>query len=361
MFYHFILPLQDSYSFLRLFQYITFRSIYAALFSLLFVLFFGRRMIEFLKSLKFREEVRALGPESHKSKSGTPTMGGIIIISAVLFSMFFWGNFNNFYLCLICGSFLILGMIGFADDYMKSVKKIKNGMPAKVKIVLLFGSSLIIAVVLYLYPSNSEVATQLYIPFLTKPLIDLSLLWILFAILVITGSSNAVNLTDGLDGLATGSVLIVTVTLGIMSYVTGHVKIAEYLGVPYVSAAAEITVFISALCGACLGFLWFNSNPAAVFMGDTGSLSLGGVIGIIAIMLKKEIFLFFVGGIFVIEVLSVILQVSSFKLRKKRIFKMAPIHHHFELSGIPEQKVVVRMWIVGIILSIIGLSTLKIL
>lgn len=318
-------------------------------------------MISFLKNLKFREEVRALGPESHKTKSGTPTMGGIIIISAVLFSMLFWGNFNNLYLSILCGSFLVLGMIGFTDDYMKSVKKIKNGMPAKMKFILLFGSSLIVAVLLYLYPSNQQAATQLYIPFFNKPLLDMSLLWIIFAVLVITGSSNAVNLTDGLDGLAAGSVLIVTVTLGIMSYVTGHVKIAEYLGIPYISAAAEITVFISALCGACLGFLWFNSNPASVFMGDTGSLSMGGVIGIIAVMLKKEIFLFFVGGIFVVEVMSVILQVSSFKLRKKRIFKMAPIHHHFELSGWPEQKVVVRMWIIGIILSIIGLSTLKIL
>lgn len=361
MFYHFILPLQDHLSFLRLFQYISFRSIYAALTGLLFVLFIGKPMIGFLQRLKFKEEIRELGPQSHKVKSGTPTMGGLIIISGILFSILLWGNFSSIYLLILIGSSILLGALGFADDYMKAVKKRKDGMPARIKFIMQISISLIAVLIIYYFPSNADHVTDLYIPFIADPVVDLSIIWIFFAVIVITGTSNAVNLTDGLDGLAVGSVLAVTITLGIMSYVTGHVKIADYLGIPYIPDAAEITVFLAAMAGSCLGFLWYNSNPASVFMGDTGSLTLGGIIGIIAVMLKKEIFLFFVGGIFVIEVLSVILQVGSFKLRGKRIFKMSPIHHHFELSGWPEQKVVVRMWIIGIILSVIGLSTLKIL
>lgn len=361
MFYHFILPLQEHLSFLRLFQYISFRSIYAALTALLFVLFFGKPMITFLQNLKFKEEIRELGPQSHKVKSGTPTMGGLIIISAILVSIALWGNFTSIYLLVLIAATIMLGALGFMDDYIKAVKKVKDGMSARMKFILQISISLFAAIVVFLFPSNAEHVTDLYVPFMNEPILELSVFWIILAVLVITGTSNAVNLTDGLDGLAVGSVLIVTVTLGIMSYVTGHVKIAEYLGIPYIPDAAEITVFLAAMTGACLGFLWYNSNPAAVFMGDTGSLTLGGIIGIVAVMLKKEIFLFFVGGIFVIEVLSVILQVGSFKLRGKRIFKMSPIHHHFELSGWPEQKVVVRMWIIGMILSVIGLSTLKIL
>ena len=364
MFYHFIYPLHsiDSLSFLRLFQYISFRSAYAAITSLALVLIFGRMMIRFLQQLKFKEESRNLGFKDGKAKSGTPTMGGLIIIGAVLISIALWGNFNNLYMIILCAATVLLCALGFADDYMKSVLKIKGGMSAKMKsgfqVLIALGVSLMV----YFFPSNPMHATDLFIPFFNSAVIDLSWAWVVFAAIVIVGSSNAVNLTDGLDGLAIGTVISVGVALGIMTYLTGNKKIAEYLLIPYIPNSAELTVFIAALIGASLlGFLWFNSNPASVFMGDTGSLALGGIVGIVAIMIKKEIFLFIVGGVFVVEALSVIIQVVSYKLRGKRVFKMAPIHHHFEMSGWPEQKVVVRMWILGIVLAILGLSSLKIL
>jgi phospho-N-acetylmuramoyl-pentapeptide-transferase len=234
-------------------------------------------------------------------------------------------------------------------------------MSAKVKFSMQVLIALVVTVIVYFYPSNSECSTKLYVPFMNEPIAELSWFWIVFASIVIVGSSNAVNLTDGLDGLATGSTLIVAVCLAVMTYLTGHVKIATYLRIPYIPESAELTVFIFAIIGACVGFLWFNCNPASVFMGDTGSLALGGVLGIVAILIKKEIFLFVVGGVFVIEAASVIIQVAYFKLTGKRVFKMAPIHHHFELSGWSEQKTVVRMWILGVILALLGMSSLKIL
>ncbi len=361
MLYHFILPLKEHLSYLRLFQYISFRSAYAALTALLLVLIFGNLVIRWLRHLKFKEEIRELGPASHKTKAGTPTMGGIIILGAVLVSIALWGNFKNLYLIVLIAATALLGAVGFIDDYTKSIKKNKNGMPARVKMACQIVIALCVALIVYFAPSKAEYSTKLFVPFVNEAVLDMSWLWIVFAVIVIVGSSNAVNLTDGLDGLAIGTVISVAVSLGIMTYLSGHVKIAAYLKIPYIPNGAELTVFLSALVGASLGFLWFNSNPASVFMGDTGSLALGGIIGIVAVMIKKEIFLVIVGGVFVIEALSVILQVASFKLTKKRIFKMAPIHHHFELSGWPEQKVVVRMWILGIILAILGLSSLKIL
>ncbi|MFW6365841.1 MAG: phospho-N-acetylmuramoyl-pentapeptide-transferase [Spirochaetota bacterium] len=361
MFYHFILPLQEQLSYLRLFQYITFRSLNAAVTSLILVLLFGNVMIMWLRSLKFREEIRELGPDSHKVKAGTPTMGGVIILFAIVVSTLLWGNFTNLYTILLLAATVLLGALGFADDYMKAVLKKKNGMPGKMKFAIQLAIALTVSVIIYIYPSSREHVDSLFIPFMNEALLDLSFAWILFASLVIVGASNAVNLTDGLDGLAIGQVMIVTVTLGLMSYLTGHVEIAEYLRIPYIPAGAEMSVYIAALSGASLGFLWFNSNPASVFMGDTGSLALGGIIGIIAVMIKKEVLLVIIGGVFVMETLSVIIQVLYYKMTGKRIFKMAPIHHHFELSGLSEQKVVVRLWILGIILSIIGLSTLKIL
>jgi phospho-N-acetylmuramoyl-pentapeptide-transferase len=361
MFYHFILPLKEYVSFLRLFQYITFRSAYAALTALLLVLIFGKIMILLLQKIKFREEIRDLGPESHRAKAGTPTMGGIIILGAIIISTILWGNFNSFYLILLLAATLLLGVLGFVDDYIKAVKKKKDGLPARIKLVSQIVIAAAVSVAIFLYPSSAEHSLKLYVPFMNEALTDLGWASVVFAVIVIVGTSNAVNLTDGLDGLAIGSVLIVAASLVIMSYLTGHMKIAEYLRIPYIPDGAELTVFMSALVGASLGFLWFNSNPASVFMGDTGSLALGGIIGIVAVMIKKEVFLFIVGGVFVLEAVSVILQVASYKLRKKRIFRMAPIHHHFELSGWPEQKVVVRMWILGLILAILGLSSLKIL
>jgi len=361
MFYHFILPLKEHVSFLRLFDYITFRSAYAALTSLLLVLFFGKLVIKWLNQLKFNEEIRTLGPESHKAKAGTPTMGGVLILGAIMVSIALWGNFNSSYLRVIIISTIALGCLGFVDDFIKSIKKKKDGVPGKLKLVVQFAVAFYVALSIYYNPSNAEHSTSLFVPFISGSVWDMGILWIGFAMIVIVGTSNAVNLTDGLDGLAIGSVMTVGVTLGIMAYLTSHSKIALYLGIPYIPDGAELTVFLSAVMGAAVGFLWFNSNPASVFMGDTGSLSLGGIIGIVAVMIKKELFLFIVGGVFVVEALSVIIQVVSFKTRGKRVFKMSPIHHHFELSGWPEQKVVVRLWILGMILAIIGLSSLKIL
>ncbi len=361
MFYHLLLPFKSDVSWLRLFGYISFRSAYAAVTSLVLVLIFGRFAIAWLRRLKFGEEIRELGPESHKSKAGTPTMGGVIILGAVFISIFLWGNFFNYYLWILIGATAVFGALGFADDYIKSVRKNKKGVPARVKLLVQVSVGLAAAILLFYYPSSADHVSKLFVPFFTHAVADLSWMWIAFAAIVVVGSSNAVNLTDGLDGLAAGSVIAVASTLTIMAYLSGHVNIAQYLKIPYIPESAELTVFLSALVGATVGFLWFNCNPATVFMGDTGSLALGGVVGVAAIMIKKEIFLFIVGGVFVLEALSVIIQVVSFKLRGKRVFKMAPIHHHFELSGWPEQKVVVRMWILGIILAILGLSSLKIL
>jgi len=361
MFYHFILPLKEYVSFLRLFQYITFRSAYAALTSLIIVLIFGRIVISWLKRLRFKEEIRDDGPASHKTKAGTPTMGGLLILGSVLISIFLWGNFNDHYLIILITATVLLGILGFADDYIKSILKRKKGIPARMKMLFQVIIAAAVVILIYLFPSAPQYTTKLFVPFVNEAIMDMLWLWIVFAVIVIVGTTNAVNLTDGIDGLAIGTVLIVAITMGLMTYLSGHVKIANYLRIPYIPESAELTVFLSALCGASLGFLWFNCNPAAVFMGDTGSLPLGGIIGIVAVMIKKEIFLLIVGGVFVIEALSVIIQVVYFKTTGKRVFNMSPIHHHFELSGWPEQKVVVRMWVFGIILAIIGLSSLKIL
>jgi phospho-N-acetylmuramoyl-pentapeptide-transferase len=361
MFYHFILPLQEYLSYLRIFQYISVRSAYASLTALLIVLIFGNLIIKWLKNLKFKEEIRELGPESHKVKAGTPTMGGILILAAVLISMLLWGNFNSFYIIILFGATIFFGLLGFFDDYIKTVHKRKDGLSARLKLFSQIMIALAVSLLIYFFPSNEQHVTSLFIPFVNESVLNLGWFAVLFSVMVIVGTSNAVNLTDGLDGLATGSVMIVVFTLAIMTYLTGHIKIAEYLRVPYIAAGAELTVFLGAIFGACMGFLWFNGNPASIFMGDTGSLALGGIIGIVAVMIKKEVFLFIVGGVFVIEALSVIIQVGWYKYKKVRVFKMAPIHHHFELSGWQEQKVVIRMWILGIVLAILGLSSLKIL
>ena len=361
MFYYFILPLKEYVSFLRLFQYITFRSAYAALTAMLLVLILGNLVIRQLQMLKLGEEIRKLGPETHKQKAGTPTMGGVIIIGAVLISIILWGNFSSLYLIILIGATILLGTLGFCDDYIKSILKRKEGIPAKVKLMFQVFIALAAAFLIYYFPSNRGEVSNFYVPFINEEILDMKFWWIIFAVVVIVAATNAVNFTDGLDGLAIGSVITVGVSLGLMAYLTGNSKIAAYLRIPYIPDAAEITVYLAALMGASLGFLWFNTNPATVFMGDTGSLALGGIIGIVAVMIKKEIFLFIVGGVLVMEVLSVIIQVASYKLRGKRVFKMSPIHHHFELSGWSEQKVVVRMWILGIILAILGLSSLKIL
>lgn len=361
MFYHFIFPLKGYISYFNIFQYITFRSAAAAVTALVLVLIFGSPVIQWLQRIRFGEQIRNLGPASHKSKAGTPTMGGILFLGAVMVSILLWGNFFNHYLVILIAATVLLGALGFADDYIKAVKKKKDGVNPRGKLAVQIAVAAGVSLLVYFFPSNRNEIGTIYIPFMKNAIIDLGWYWMAFSVFVIISYSNAVNLTDGLDGLAAGTVGIVTATLAIMTYLTGNIKIAEYLGIPYIAHAAELTVFLSALTGALIGFLWFNSNPASVFMGDTGSLALGGVIGVVSVMIKKEFFLVIVGGIFVLEAISVVLQVGSFKLRKKRIFKMAPIHHHFELSGWPEQKVVARMWIIGIVLAIMGLASLKIL
>ncbi|MBP7280435.1 MAG: phospho-N-acetylmuramoyl-pentapeptide-transferase [Leptospiraceae bacterium] len=354
--------------FLRIFNYVTFRALMAGLTSMFLSFFLGKRIIHYLYGLKFSETVRTDGPGSHAVKAGTPTMGGLMIISTLVLSTLLWGNLKNLNLLLLIVFSFLFSMLGFRDDYEKAILKIKGGMRSRVK----FGLSALIAlgfcVIFYYYTGDSHsdgrkvafTLTDLFLPFIKGPVLNLGIIAIPFSILVIIGSSHGVNLTDGLDGLATGTVMIATITFAIIAYASGTPIAADYLNIPYLHGAHEYSVFLSALAGALLGFLWFNTHPAEVFMGDTGSLFLGATLGMIAVMLKKEILLFILGGVFVMEAVSVILQVGSFKLTGKRIFKMAPIHHHFELMGIKETKIVIRFWIIGVILALFALSTLRI-
>ncbi|GBF49148.1 phospho-N-acetylmuramoyl-pentapeptide-transferase [Leptospira ryugenii] len=354
---------------LRIFNYVTFRAMMAGITAMFITFVYGKSMIDFLRSLKFRESVRSDGPESHAQKSGTPTMGGLIMILSLSISVLLWGNLRNLNVLLLLSSAIAFCGLGFADDYMKSVKKIKGGMRARSKfLITIFIAITVTSIFFYFTGKPNTLAskgipfeiTDLFLPFWKGPVWNLGVLAIPFAILVLIGSSHAVNLTDGLDGLASGTVVIATATLGLIAYVSGTPVAANYLNIPYLPGAHEYSVFLAALSGALLGFLWFNCHPAQVFMGDTGSLFLGSTLGLTAIMLKKEFLLVILGGIFVAEAVSVILQVGSFKLRGKRIFKMAPLHHHFELIGWSEEKVVIRFWIIGILLAIVTLSTLKI-
>ena len=358
MFLEFLYPLVKYFTPFNVFQYLTFRGAYAALTTLLLCYLLGPRIIEALRALKVGQSIRNDGPESHFAKGGTPTMGGVMIIVAIIISVILWQDIKNFKIWLCLGSLVAFGAIGYADDYLKITKKNSDGLPARIK----FGAQVAVslAVALILYYSGEEEITSLYIPFFRNPVLDLGPLWIPFAVLLMVGESNAVNLTDGLDGLATGLLIWVFITLGILSYLSGRADFSSYLGIPFIEGAGELTIFSLAVVGACIGFLWFNAHPADVFMGDVGSLSLGGVIAVISLIIKKEILILIIGGVFVLEVASVILQVLSFKLFKKRIFKMSPLHHHFELSGWPENKVVIRFWILGGLFAIMALSTLKI-
>ena len=329
--------------------------------AMLITFYNGPKFIKFLKKLKYGEEIREDGPKSHHSKAGTPTMGGLLIIASMSFSVFMWGNLNNLHVWLIWVTTIMFAFLGFIDDYSKTVKKINNGMSARTKFFWQMIIAGIFSITVYNYPLSEAHNTELYLPFIKDPLIDLGLAAIIFWMVFINGFSNAVNLTDGLDGLATGLSLIVLTALGVITYLTGVKEIAHYLLIPYVPESNELTIFIGSLIGAGIGFLWYNSNPAQVFMGDTGSLALGGGIAMTSIIIKREILLLILGGIFVAEAASVMLQVGYFKWRKKRIFKMAPLHHHYEMLGWHENKIVVRFWIVGILLALISFSSLKIL
>jgi phospho-N-acetylmuramoyl-pentapeptide-transferase len=355
MFYHFLYPLAEYHAIFNVFQYITFRAIYATVTALMLSFIIGPYLIRKLNVMQVREVIREDGPPSHHLKAGTPTMGGAIILVAVIGSVILWGDLSNIYVWIVCFVTLGMGAVGFVDDYRKVIMKDPKGLSPIPKFVAQGLVAAAAAALLYF----SGFDTAITIPFFKGVSIELGFLYIPFAALVITGTSNAVNLTDGLDGLAIGPMLIASATYLLLAYITGNVKIANYLQVMYVSGAGELAVFAGAMMGASLGFLWFNSYPAQVFMGDIGALSLGGALGTLAVLTKNEILLLLVGGVFVVEALSVICQVASFKLTGKRIFAMAPIHHHFELKGWAEPKIIVRFWIISIILSLIAISTLK--
>lgn len=358
MLYELLYGLHDYFSPFNVFRYITFRTTLAALTALMVTFIIAPHFIRWLKRISMTQQIRDDGPTTHLSKAGTPTMGGIIILIAITVSMLMWGNFRNAYIWVMMISLLGFGAIGFADDYLKSVKRNPKGMKALYKFGAQMALALIISIFLYANPADPY-TTVLSVPFFKKWLFDLGLFYIPFSIFVIVGSSNAVNLTDGIDGLAVGLVAIATLANGALTYLSGHAQFAKYLQVIYLPGTGELTVFCGALIGAALGFLWYNAYPAEVFMGDVGSLGLGGALGTLAVITKHEIVLAVVGGIFVIETISVILQVVSFKLTGNRVFKMAPIHHHFELKGWSEPKVIVRFWIIGIILALFSLATLK--
>jgi len=360
MLYYIFYPLRDLWFGFNVFKYITFRAAMASLTAFLITLLAGPIIIEWLKKLNFGQNIRREHVESlynlHKHKQGTPTMGGILIILAITVSNLLWADMLNQYILLTLGSFLWLGFVGFADDYIKVVKKRNLGLTPKMKLI----SQAILGIVISAYVIFfTEIPTALSVPFVKHFILNMGIFYIMFVILVIMSSSNAVNLTDGLDGLAIGCTLIAAITYCILSYVTGNFKFADYLNVFYLPGSGELAIFCASMVGAGLGFLWFNSYPANVFMGDTGSLALGGALGVVAVFIKKELLLFLVGGIFVIEALSVVLQVIWFKTTKKRLFLMAPIHHHFQLLGWAESKITIRFWIVGIVLALLSLSTLK--
>jgi phospho-N-acetylmuramoyl-pentapeptide-transferase len=358
MLYKALYDLHNLFSPLNVFRYITFRTALAVITAMLLSLVIGPRIIIWLKKISITQQIRDDGPQSHLKKSGTPTMGGIIIIASILATVLLWGELENMYVWIMILSLVGYGAIGLLDDYLKVVRKNSKGLRACYKFGSQIALALAIGVLLYFNPKDPY-ADVLSIPFFKKWLFDLGLFYIPFSIVVIVGASNAVNLTDGVDGLAIGLVGIALLANTILVYISGNARFAQYLQVLYLPGTGELTVICGAMLGASLGFLWFNSYPADVFMGDVGSLSLGGALGTLAIITKHEIVLALVGGIFVIETLSVVFQVASFKLTGKRIFRMAPIHHHFELKGWHESKVIVRFWIVGIMLALLSLATLK--
>ena len=359
MFYHFFYPLSSDYSIFNVFKYITFRSAYSGVTALVLSLVLGSLMIRLLQKFQIQEKIRSDGPQHHSSKSGTPTMGGLLILATFGCSTLLWADLSNQYIWVVLVSALGFGAIGLRDDVLKLRRG--KGISAKEKITLQILLSLGIGIyLLYFDPTRAEYATRLSVPFFKSFQPDLGFGYLVFIVFIMVGTSNAVNLTDGLDGLAIGPIIIATLTYTGIVYICGHFNFAEYLRIQFIKDAGEIAVASSAVLGARLGFLWFNSYPAQIFMGDVGSLSLGGLLGTIAVIVKHELLLILVGGIFVIEALSVIIQVGYFKYTGgKRFFKMAPLHHHFEELGWSEPKVIVRFWIVAVVLAMISLSTLK--
>lgn len=367
MLYHLLFPLRKYFQGFNLLQYITFRSAMAAITALLISFLVGPYIIKKLRQYQIGETIRTEGPQTHLAKQGTPTMGGLIIIFCVLIPVLLFGVLTNTYLNIMILATLWMGAIGFLDDYLKVIKKMKKGLIARYKLAGQITLGLIISLYLYFSPEFGNIATVTSVPFLKDTVIDLGLLYIPFIILFITGVTNAVNLTDGLDGLAAGLMGIVALALSVVAYITGRVDFSDYLNTIYLPGSGELTVFCFAMAGAMLGFLWFNAKPAQVFMGDVGSLSMGAAIATCSILLKKELLFFILGGIFIAEAASVTIQVTYFKWTKKRygegkrVFRMAPLHHHYEMLGMDEGKIVVRFWIIGILLAIFSLSSFKIL
>ncbi|PYJ67623.1 MAG: phospho-N-acetylmuramoyl-pentapeptide-transferase [Verrucomicrobia bacterium] len=362
---YFLHHLSDRFIGFNVFLYVTFRAIAAAVTAFLLTLIFGNFIIRILIALKLGQPIRGAAEvhrlaELHGGKQGTPTMGGVLVIGSVFVSSLMWARLDNRFVWLVLFCMVYLGALGFADDYLKVTKKKSEGISGRIKLVFQIALALIVTAVFLTSPLLEVQARSLYVPFVKAPVIaNMGWFTFVFFLLVIVGSSNAVNLTDGLDGLAIGCTITVAFAYALLSYAAGNFRIAEYLQVPFYPFAGELTVVCSALIGAGLGFLWFNCFPAKVFMGDTGSLSIGGMIGVVAICCKQELLLVVVGGVFVIEAVSVILQVMSFKLTGKRIFVMSPLHHHFELTGWKENTVIVRFWILSIIFALLGLATLK--
>lgn len=361
MLYYLLYPLREIWFGFNVFRYITFRAAGGAVTAFLLSIILGPYIIRRLYALKIGEQVRkgqevAKLSSFHKSKEGTPTMGGLLILLAIVLSTLLWADIFNKFILLVLLSTMWLGTIGIIDDSMKMIKKRSLGLRPFVKLRWQIILGLLIGLFLYMDPRFS---TAIEVPFFKDVIIDFGILYIIFVCLVIIGSSNAVNLTDGLDGLAIGTMIMIAFTYTGMSYLAGNFRFSAYLNIFYIPGSGELAVFCATLVGACLGFLWFNSYPATVFMGDTGSLALGGAIGTVAVFVKKELLLFLVGGVYVAEALSVILQIISFKTTGKRIFLMSPLHHHFQLKGWPENKITVRFWIVGVILALVSLATLK--
>jgi phospho-N-acetylmuramoyl-pentapeptide-transferase len=358
----------------RIFRYLTFRTAFASITALFMGMVIGPAVIRRLREFQIGQYIREEGPQSHHKKAGTPTMGGVLIVIAIIVPTLLWADLRNPFIWIAVLSTLAYGSIGFADDYLKVVHKRNLGLTGRSKIFLQILVAVCIAVTLILLQARGQYSTKLMVPFLKRLKPDLLIpalqhlphLWpiafipfIIFVCFILVGSSNAVNLTDGLDGLAIGCTVVAAAALTVLTYVSGHAVFADYLELQKLPAVGELTIFCGAMVGASIGFLWYNAHPAEVFMGDVGSLALGGAIGTVAVMIKQELLLPFIGGVFVIEAFSVILQVGSYKLRKKRIFKMAPIHHHFELSGWSESKVIVRFWIASLVFALFALTTLK--
>ncbi len=357
MLYKLIYLFHAEISWLNVFRYITFRTILATLFALVILLISGDWVIRKLREMQVGQHIREDGPANHKGKAGTPTMGGCLLLPVVIVTTLLWGDLNNLYVWLVLFVLCCFGAIGFVDDYLKKVRKSSKGLSGRAKMTLQVLSAFVVALSLYLSPGFDS---RLNLPFLKNVTPDLGIVYIPLAIFIIVGASNAVNLTDGLDGLAIGPIIIAFSSYLIFAYLAGHVRIANYLGIPYVAGTGELSVLCGAVVGAGLGFLWYNAHPADLFMGDVGSLPLGALLGTVAVMTKQEIVLILVGGIFVVETLSVIFQVAYFKMTGgRRIFRMAPLHHHFELKGWPEAKVTVRFWIIAIVLALLSISTLK--